>query len=118
MQRRLCTTLAVVAATGALALGAGTAFADSTPLGLGLLGGSNSPSSSDSNNGSADSDSGTDGNGNATGTDGADGDSGSDGGADGADGKSATSYGVTGHGTDAAKKSDSDSSDSGSSSDN
>ena len=77
MQRRLRITLAIVAATGALALGAGTAAAD--PLGN-ILGGdnSNNPTASSSDRGdNSDADS-RDNNGNSNGTDGTDGDDGTD----------------------------------------
>jgi hypothetical protein len=93
MQRRLRITLAVVAATGALALGAGTAAAD--PLGD-ILGGanSNSPTASSSDRGdNSDADS-SDNNGNSNASDGTDGDDGNEGGADGRDGSDDTNTSI------------------------
>jgi hypothetical protein len=89
MQRRLRITLAIVAATGALALGAGTAAAD--PLGD-ILGGTNANTpSSDSHSDKADT------NGNSYGEDGEDGQDGNEGGADGRDGADDTNTSIDGH---------------------
>jgi hypothetical protein len=91
MQRRLRIALAIVAATGALALGAGTAAADPISDILGGANSNNPTSDSQSDNGGR---SDADNNGNSYGEDGTDGKDGDEGGADGKDGDDDTNTSI------------------------